>query len=215
MVKKRKFLVVAPHIDDEAIGCGGSILKHTNAGWNVSILYVFSGINQERGEREAEAKKACKFIGTNDYHFIRLEDRTDFEGIGEEVVRYLREINPNFIYVPHGDEVDKDHRFVHELIMGVFWKANGNYFPGIPGKSDISGILQYEVHTPIQKPNYYEDISDVVQDKRKLIQIYKSQVGRVNYADGAVALNLYRGIFSEKGGHVEAFKLKAFKNLFG
>ena len=36
---KKNILVLAPHMDDEVIGCGGSILKHIYAGNDVSVLF--------------------------------------------------------------------------------------------------------------------------------------------------------------------------------
>ena len=41
--KDRRVLVVAPHADDEAIGCGGLILKAVSQGAQVSILVVSVG----------------------------------------------------------------------------------------------------------------------------------------------------------------------------
>ena len=210
--KMRKILIIAPHIDDEAIGCGGSILKHAALGNLVEILYIFTGSKLEKEVRKREARIACKFMGVNKFYFLKKSK--SFEKIELNVIKILRNINPDYIYIPHGKEVDSDHKFVHDLVMGSVWKANGKYFPNIGKRSNIVGVIQYEIHTPILNPNYFEDISNFASKKRELISIYKSQNKKTNYVKGILGLNQYRGIFREVGDYSEAFNLKMFRNLF-
>lgn len=50
----KRLTVIAPHPDDEVIGCGGTIRKLFQAGWGVEIL-VLTGTD---ATRQAEAQKA-------------------------------------------------------------------------------------------------------------------------------------------------------------
>ena len=58
----RKILVVAPHADDETLGCGGTLLKHLSQGDEIYWLIVTSmslesGFSQpqiENGKQEIE-----------------------------------------------------------------------------------------------------------------------------------------------------------------
>ncbi|HXN05976.1 MAG TPA: PIG-L family deacetylase, partial [Nitrospiria bacterium] len=38
--KGENILVIAPHIDDETIGCGGTLAKHAHSGKKVTVLFA-------------------------------------------------------------------------------------------------------------------------------------------------------------------------------
>ena len=85
--KKLRVLVVAPHPDDEMIGCGGSIMRHTQQGNSVTIAYMTSGdayafgkwceLDDVRGRaaigalREQEAVAGARCVGVSDLVFLR------------------------------------------------------------------------------------------------------------------------------------------------
>lgn len=52
-------LVVAAHPDDEVLGCGGTIARHTKNGDTVRILIMAEGITsrQEKRDRECVANE--------------------------------------------------------------------------------------------------------------------------------------------------------------
>jgi LmbE family N-acetylglucosaminyl deacetylase len=64
-------LVVAPHPDDDVIGCGGSIIRHIRRGHTVTVVYMTSGEagslvhpkEELRLIREAEAREAASLMG--------------------------------------------------------------------------------------------------------------------------------------------------------
>ena len=66
-----KVLVIAPHPDDESIGCGGTVALHVQRGDTVNVVFLTSGelgLKQFPREkvwkiREAEADAACKVLG--------------------------------------------------------------------------------------------------------------------------------------------------------
>ena len=65
----RKVLVVAPHADDETLGCGGTLLKHFDEGDEIYWLLVTdmsleSGFLQAQIEtRELEISKVIELYG--------------------------------------------------------------------------------------------------------------------------------------------------------
>jgi len=75
-------LVVAPHPDDEALGCGGAVLAHVDAGDQVKVAFLTSGegglatypVDEARRVREEEASKAATVLGFSDVSFLRLRD---------------------------------------------------------------------------------------------------------------------------------------------
>src|SRR5262249_31236048 len=75
-------MVIAPHPDDEAIGCGGAICLHRQCGDQVHVVFLTSGergipgVSEEiaRTIREAEARKAGKMLLLENMTFLRLPD---------------------------------------------------------------------------------------------------------------------------------------------
>ena len=69
----QRVLVLAPHPDDEVIGCGGAIVGHVRAGCDVRVVHVTSGertwsaapgrVDDKRERREAEATRAAAQLG--------------------------------------------------------------------------------------------------------------------------------------------------------
>ena len=50
-------LVVAAHPDDEVLGCGGTILRHVEAGDQVEILIVAEGATSRQRQRDRLSAK--------------------------------------------------------------------------------------------------------------------------------------------------------------
>lgn len=82
MSECRNILVIAPHPDDEAIGCGGSICLHTSRGDRVAAAFLTSGelglkhLPREKAwsVREEEARAAADVFGLRRLHFLRQPD---------------------------------------------------------------------------------------------------------------------------------------------
>lgn len=202
--EQKNVLVLAPHMDDELIGCGGSILKHKEAGRNISIIFFTDGshfINDKNMSREfclkrkKEANTVCEFVGVTPY-YLDIPDRTlsyNSETL-EQVVNILHKCQPDIIYLPHRNEGDKEHRIVAEIFNEAYWLANDTYQLKYQKQMNIAKvILEYEVWTPIVNPTYYEDISDFIEKKCNAISIYKSQKKFFDYAYSIKGLNQYRG----------------------
>lgn len=74
MLKDKKILIISPHPDDEAIDCGGLVMKAKKEGGQVFVLYMATGGSRQfttgKGEtkedqRTLEAHKAAKYGGFN------------------------------------------------------------------------------------------------------------------------------------------------------
>src|SRR5690348_632327 len=84
-------LVIAPHPDDESIGCGGTICAHAGHGDRVTVVFLTSGelglreLTKEEAwrVRELEAEKAADILGVASVTFLRRPDRHVHEHIDE------------------------------------------------------------------------------------------------------------------------------------
>jgi LmbE family N-acetylglucosaminyl deacetylase len=70
-------LLVAPHQDDEALGCGGTVHLMARAGAAVHVVIAASGEGGIVGgasmeEREEESRRCCRVLGTAPPQFLRV-----------------------------------------------------------------------------------------------------------------------------------------------
>ncbi|HBQ26400.1 MAG TPA: hypothetical protein DD791_08410 [Syntrophomonas sp.] len=211
-------LIVAPHPDDDIIGCGGSIAKHCKAGNQVTIMYMTSGdaggIQYSKEElaalREEEARKAANHLGVNNLIFLRLADGY-VEFNRENLIRItciLREIKPDIVYIPHSQEANRDHRITHQLLLEACQRAGAPFFPECGTQLwGIATILGYEVWTPIQEVYYCEDICEFIEQKLAALQMHLSQLEYCRYDEAIKGFNRYRGIMTAGCDYSECFTL--------
>jgi len=212
-----KIVVISPHPDDDVIGLGGTIAKLASEGHEVISIYVTDGrgsidafnLGPDRlaDRRKEEAKAAARILGIKKTIFLGFKDKGVNSNFSREVLKKLQEEilsiihteKPDRIYIPH----PKDGHIAHRQISITVLEALRN-----DGYS--CDVLGYEVWTPIEKPDTFVDITDVVNIKRKSIQAHKTQVAYLAYDEGILALNKYRAFQTGRlkpgvNSYVEAF----------
>ena len=73
---KQRLMILAPHLDDEVLGCGGLIHRVKQAGGEVFVLFMTVGTTQDYSQagvssaerRRAETEEAAAFFGYDGYH---------------------------------------------------------------------------------------------------------------------------------------------------
>ena len=202
-MKRSRVLVLAPHPDDEAIGCGGTLRWHVEQGDEVHVIFLTSGEGgvrrQDPGEtariREKEARAAAKVLGYRAFEFWREPDgRLRSTGtLRKRLAQKLRGFRPHLLYVPHPGEMHPDHRAAARLVKQT--------------KTKGTEVRFYEVWTPLQRIDHVQDISAQIQKKRAAIRAHKSQCAIMRFDDSALALARYRGeMHSWPGGrYAEVF----------
>jgi len=211
-------LAFAPHPDDIAIGCGGTIAKLSKKN-KVTVVYMTSGEGGSISmpekklakQREAEVKKAAKILGVKKTIFLRNPDGfLEFNKKNlQKVVAILRKEKPGLVFCPYESDQHRDHRVTAELVLDSVWKASGPWLKAAGGKKwDVKEVLCYETWTPIQKPEHFEDVSKTLAKKVKAIKCFKSQVSGIKYDEAAKGLNRFRGVMSGLGEYCEAFEVR-------
>lgn len=124
-------IVFAPHQDDETLGCGGTILRKTEAGADVSVVYLTDGSGSHpqlmAGEtlaetRTAEALAATQMLGIaeQDVIFIGARDGALAEyakSVTPVLQKILTERRPEQIFVPYARDRLPDHVATHTLVL--------------------------------------------------------------------------------------------------
>lgn len=118
-----RVMVIAPHPDDETIGCGGTLRKHHLAGDRITAVFMTDGSKGNGlaggvgGEalialREREAQTAAAEIGIDECVFLRNRDaslRCSPHTVAQ-LQRLLESLRPDILYVPSPLETHHDHR---------------------------------------------------------------------------------------------------------
>ena len=212
----RTVLVLAPHMDDETIGCGGAILQHVGAGARVDVVFVTDGAmgfdagarrvssTGERVElRRSEARAACERLGARKLHFLDLPDGRS--QANASAVRALHDIladtRPDVVYLPFLTDSHHDHQTCNALLFSL-----------LANDPSLASLLCacYEVWTPLY-PNTVVDISEQMESKMAALACYKSQLALNNYLSSVRGLNAYRAIANNSRGYAEAFYLTTLK----
>jgi LmbE family N-acetylglucosaminyl deacetylase len=213
-----KVLVVAPHPDDDIIGCGGSIIRHIRTGHTVAAVYMTSGEagslvyskEELRLIRETEARAAAALMGFDDLIFLRNADgclSADPDNV-TCLTRIIRAKRPEIIYFPHAGEGCRDHRITHEICTEALKRARGPWFQECPGEPwSVVGVLCYEVWTPLTEASYVEEISDCIELKLEALRLHISQLASIPYDEAVRGLNRYRGIMTGRGDYCECFQI--------
>ena len=189
-LRGERLLVLAPHPDDEVIGCGGLVAQHLRERRAVRVVVATDGAQAGAAEaREAESQRGVALLGDGaELHFLRLPDRS----LGDDAASALREhllaFRPDLILVPSAIEIHPDHfalaRVFCELIQG-----DETLFADLA----VARVAFYEVGQPL-RPNAIVDISDVAEAKYAAIAEHRSQLAFRDYVAYARGLNAYRAM---------------------
>lgn len=179
-----KILVIAPHLDDEVLGCGGTMAKHSASGDEVCLCVVTKAYSPEWSEkfiknRLKEVQKVGEILGIKKIYFLDFPtvkmDTVPQKELNDKLCKVMKEVKPDIVYIPHRGDVNKDHRLIFEASLVAARPINNR----------IKKILSYEVLSatdwgmPIAPfaPNVYEDILPVAfKKKMKAMAVYKSEL---------------------------------------
>lgn len=125
----KNILIIAPHADDEVLGCGATIAKEVSRGCNVSVLICTNAhvgapelfdeglIRQVRGE----ALEAHKMLGVKETIFLDFPapalDQYPRYKMSNEISAVIRRLGVETVYIPHRGDCHKDHAIVHDCAM--------------------------------------------------------------------------------------------------
>lgn len=204
----KNILVVAPHADDEIIGCGGTMARHIKQGDKV---YVIIATNANKGAPELfsskgvqnvrkEALAAHAFLGVKETFFMdfpapALNAFPEYK-ISISISEIINKIQPEILYLPFPSDLHQDHKAIYRAGL-VAARPQGGY--------SVKEIYCYETLSetewgPYQEnafaPNLFVDVTDVFEYKIEAMRFFKSQLKEFPHTrslETFEALAKYRG----------------------
>ena len=194
-------LIIAAHPDDEILGMGGTISKHTSRNDDVTIIYMATGITarrelsntkheinniskltQKKWQNEVEqlrldAKKSAKLLSVKNVKFYDFPDN-EMDGIQllkvvKVIEKEIKEVKPDRIYTNHYSDLNVDHKVVYNAVLTACRPSNVS----------VKEILCFEVLSSTEwsypynfSPNYFSNIENHVTKKVNAMKLFKSEI---------------------------------------
>ena len=217
MMSPKRLVVIAPHPDDETLGCGGTIARYADQGTEVTVLIVSGHLpplydDQEFETTRREALAALKILGVVRSEFLQIPATlvrdVPVAELNGKINGFIRAEAPEMVLLPYPDR-HIDHRIVFDACV-VACRPIHAAAPKV--------VLAYETLSethwnapgiePSFVPEFFVDITDQMEKKKAALACYYSQINNApsRSVEACTALAKFRG--SQNGcGYAEAFKV--------
>jgi LmbE family N-acetylglucosaminyl deacetylase len=183
----KNVLVIAPHPDDETLGCGGTLLKHKKNKDNIFWL-IITNISIKDGwakhrviQRQKEIDKVKKLYKFNNYFKLDYPtaklDQIPRQDLVSKISKTISIVKPNIVYLNNHSDIHTDHQITFEAVMS----ATKNF-----RSPSIKKILMYETLSETEfapplngltfVPNVFNDITPFFSKKIDILKTYKSEI---------------------------------------
>jgi LmbE family N-acetylglucosaminyl deacetylase len=203
-----RVLAIAPHPDDETLGCGATLLKHKAAGDHLFWLIATRGHEPRWSQdllarKDKEIDKVAAAYGFDNvfrlgFPTIRM-DAVPLEELIEAIQKPILEAKPDCVFVNHFGDVHSDHRQVFEATMSVLKPFYSN-------RHGVRQVLSYEVPSSTDAmpanparsfvPNVFRDVTEFIERKLEIMSLFETEVQPYplpRAAESIRALARYRG----------------------
>lgn len=179
-------LVIAPHRDDEVIGVGGTIAKHSILGDSVYVCVVTHGIepicNAELDNKiRSECVEADRLIGVKETIFLdfpaaMLETVPRYE-LNGALIKVVQEIKPEIVYIPHRGDMQLDHKITVDAAMVALRPKYEHVVNKIYAYETLSET-GWDVPNTTNEfiPTCYNDISKYLDMKIEAMRFFTTQI---------------------------------------
>lgn len=177
----QKILIVAPHPDDEAIGCAGTAMLHVDAGDRVCIAIATDGRRSTAlpdpvtmaSRRKLEAEEAGRLMRVESLKWLGLpEGEWGLSDMTRALVTVLQEFAPDIVYAPSQLDFHPEHlKVAHALALALATLSN------LPARLRI-----YQIQVPLTTllVNLVADVSSLSLRCDAVLAAYVSQIGSVH-----------------------------------
>lgn len=180
-----RVLVIAPHMDDEVLGVGGTIIKHVENGDEVYCCFIAHRTYNHKFDKAVNDKEIeCalnvkRILGYKDGKFLNLSDeRLDLciQDIIIPLESYIVGLSPEVVYINHGGDNHQDHKAVFQAAMVVVRPSVSLGVKMVlvyetPSSTEQSpSVLEYAF-----RPNYYVNIEKYLDKKIQAIKCYEKE----------------------------------------
>ena len=214
-----RIMIVAPHPDDETLGCGGSLFRHKKKGDEIYWLIV-TGIDEnfELDKDKTDARDNEIKIISEKYNFNKVFSlnypTTKLDTIHmSDLIQNFSDINnqiePEIIYIPFANDVHTDHQIISKAMQSTIkWFR----YPF------IKKVMMYETPSETEfnfigpsffQPNVFINISNYIDKKIEAMKIYESEMNDFPFPRSEKTIRSLAAFRGSQSGYeaAEAFQL--------
>lgn len=204
----KSVLVIAPHPDDESLGCGGTLLRHKCDGDEIHWL-IITGMSSAQGfssekisVREAEIAEVGKLYGFKSTFELGLAPaQLDILPMGEvisAISKVVSEVRPDTVYTVYRNDAHTDHQVVFDAVMAATKSFRYPFVKEVLAYETISETdFGYKPEDGGFKPNAFVDIADYLTKKLEILDVFESEMGEFPFPrsrEAVAALAKVRGV---------------------
>jgi LmbE family N-acetylglucosaminyl deacetylase len=181
-----RVLVFAAHPDDEVLGLGGTVARHSAAGDEVTAVIAAEGTAGDPAEGlarrlEENGRAAAQVLGVRDLRFLRFPDQqldtVPLLELTRRVETVVREIAPEVVYTHHWGDLNRDHRLVSEAVQ-VACRPVGSSYPRRLYCFETPSSSEWGTPDPASRfvPTRFVDVTGTVEAKLRAMACYETAI---------------------------------------
>lgn len=193
---KLNVVCVGAHPGDPEFGCGGTMARYSDAGHNVTFLYLTRGeagdpsktYEQSAALRTREAEEACRLLKTTPRFAGQIDGNTVLNNEKNgQMLKLLSELQPHIVFTHWPIDAHMDHQASGLLVLTSWIKMNRKF-----------DLFFYEVNSGSETmafaPTDYVDITSVQEKKNAAMFAHKTQDPQKTYDTFFRPMESFRGL---------------------
>jgi len=207
--EQANILMIAPHSDDETLGCGGTLALLRQKACHIKVVIMTDGSQGDPlgysnedvvKSRQTESIAALQLLGIDDIVFLGEADGhfRYTPTIAEQLTSILDSFVADWLFIPSVLDYHRDHIAISLSVLSV-WQQRGFR----------ERVFLYEIWEPVPA-TWIVNVSSVVALKQQAMQCYQLPLKYGDYSDAVTAIMRYRGFYLM--GQIEQYA-EAFTEL--
>jgi N-acetylglucosamine malate deacetylase 1 len=223
---QKNIAVIVAHPDDEVLAFGGSICRHGDAGHNVDILFLATGLASRETDKKAgksalaklrrAAEVAGSVMGARGIEFADFPDNAmdsvPLLDIVQRIEAFLGASDPDIVYCHHGGDLNIDHKTAARAVLTAC-----RPLPGVKPRALYAGevLSATEYAAPEQRfqPTVYVSIEDVLERKCQALACYGDELRAFPHPRSVEAVRHLAGLRGTECGLSAAETLRLIRDV--
>lgn len=180
----KKILIIIAHPDDELLSMWWTIKKLISSWKEISILLLSkpwnARIEDNFNNRLEKFREVTQKLKISNLYFENFPD-TSFDSVRFlDIIKRIEEtldiVKPEIVYTHFYNDLNIDHSITSKAVITALRPIEKYSFVKKIFLFEVSSSTELWIGNERFSPNYYEDISEFINNKVELLNLYKSEM---------------------------------------